>query len=319
MKPAVYIVSALLSLSATANGDAAVSTPPSADVESEGDVQKSIAAEDAAFKAIEEGRWCDAANYFFVADDFAPSFKLARNAAEAAAKAGDLRLAVSFYDGLILRLPAEERQASVARRDALAEQLARGSATRCELRTRDALVTELFPAAPEEETVEEVATTEPPDVEEDPPSTGVPLPEAAPAPPPAATEDAPARVAQTTRRDERGLAPVIALGATGGGVVAMGAGMGVVLLGLQPFFAHAEAGRALQEAQAAHVVPDPALQQTQAASRTAYETWGQPTVVAGVGLSVLGTALATGSMVAYVFLSGVLDDTGSPAPRGGPE
>lgn len=316
----LMVATAMLANPAAAQ-EAEAPTPTNDESTPELAVQRSIAAEDAAFQAIDEGRWCDAANYFFLADELAPSAKLARNAAEAAAKAGDLRLAVSFYDGLITRLPSEEQASSITRRDALAKELAEQPTSHCALKTTEALTEELFAAKPTEREPADIAPVPEP----------APLPAAPEAPPPptdaAAASETPAPETPETERQsssgptrvtkDRGLAPVIALGSAGAGALLIAGGLGAAVVGLQPFLEHAEARRALEEAEASRTIPDPTLQQTQIKSREAYESWGQLTVLAGVGAVVLGSAVTTGASVAYVFLSGMLD--GGEPERGAAE
>jgi hypothetical protein len=153
-------------------------------------------AEDEAFTAVEEERWCDAMHGFLVANDAAPSIDLIFNAALAADEAQDRKRALKLYVELLGAYPDSDRGESVNTRIAdLTKAVQKdGDGTPC----------------PEPEATEEPAA-EPAPAEQAPPPAEEP-------PPPA------------------GVTYILPWSVAGAGAVIAVAGVGLAVLGGVPYF-----------------------------------------------------------------------------------
>jgi hypothetical protein len=93
--------------------------------------------------------------------------------------------------------------------------------------------------------------------------------------------------------------PIAVIGTTGVGAALLLAGAAAGVVGLQPFFAHADAAAQIRAAEAAgesakSVV---ALQQTQNDARLAWSSWAQPTAIAGAVVAGVGVVVVVGGVM----------------------
>ena len=222
--------------------------------------QAAARAEADAFAAVDAQRWCDAVHLFEAAHALAPAPALLDNAAQAAQLADDRVVARRLLKAALdVAAPADKKPLR-----ARLASLKPGVGTAC-------------PAY--------VAPPEPPP----PPPVVVepPAPTPTPAPPPLPIADTVDVVAGPP------LAPIVTT-AIGGTLVIGGAIAGAV--GLQPWLAHADAVKRLEQAEATKTVDEPALRD-QGAARAAWESTGQVVTAVGAAAIVVGIVTAVGGLI----------------------
>lgn len=222
---------------------------------------EAAAAEAHAFFAIEEQRWCDAADEFLKADAIAPSAELVLNAAKAARRADDRRLSLMLFSTVVTRSPGTRNgKAAAAAMASVSEDIAaRGNGSPCPLPPPIAPVAAEVPTPPTS-----------------PPSPPQPMP----------------AVSQPPL-----FAPPLITALTG--AVVLVAGSAAVVVGAQPFFGFADAGKEIRAAEAAGAAPAAVaeLQASQAASQTAWSAWGAPVTVGGSVAVGVGAALLVSGVI----------------------
>ncbi len=226
------------------------------------DVDAARAAEEKAFAAIDEQRWCDAAHRFLDANDIAPSVDLIYNAAQAADYAGDRKLALRLYADLVGAYPGSDRQEAVNQRmvELTGEVTKSGAGTAC----------------PERTTPEAPAATLPDDAPDANPDTAAVTGEGAPAD------------SDTSGGGGMSFLPWVGVGVSAVAVLAGGA---MVAAGGGQALLHSYAKGQIENAQATGSdVPDGA-HDLQSGARAAWQTWGEATFFAGIGTAVIATLL----------------------------
>jgi hypothetical protein len=225
-------------------------------------VAQARAAEEKAFAAVEEKRWCDALRLFVAADELAPSIDLALNAAQAAEMGGDGARALSLYGGVLGRNPDATQRAAVRKRiDAVARKLETDPGVACPAPVSMAPA-EQAPPPVDVVTVKDMvpAVTPPP-----PSSRGSRFPWLA-----------------------------------GGGAVVAVAGAVALGIGAQPYLLHEDAAAAIRAHESNGALDDARARQNDVANAARdWQAWGQGTAIAGaVGIAVgavvggVGLALA---------------------------
>jgi hypothetical protein len=223
---------------------------------------EAVIAEEKAFVAVEEERWCDAVHLFVEADRLEPSDALLLNAAHAAELGGDRARALELTKQVVAKPNGAKNAAVQQQLKKLTQRVAKeGPGTPC--------------PAP--------ATTEPKQEPAPDPQPG-PVPDPAPRPAEAAPD----------------LTPVL-WGTAGLGGVALVGGTVLAAVGSLPFFEHGDARARILEAELAGA-DAAALQDQQAAARSAWEGWGQATVIAGVLVSTVGALVTAGGVAGALLL-----------------
>lgn len=245
------------------------------------EVDAARAAEERAFAAIDEERWCDAAHRFMDANDIAPSVDLIYNAAQAADYAGDRKLALHLYTELIGAYPGSDRQAAVNQRmvEITSQVSKQGVGKSCPDRPA--------PPEPAPASVDKAGKVE--DTAPDEAPTGD-ASDVVAAPPPATAGNAGGGIS---------FLPWIGV-ALAAAVVAGGAGL--VGVGGSQYVAYFMAHNQINDAQANGTdVPD-GVHDQQTNARAAWESWAEPTFLAGIATAAVATAL-----VAAAVTWGVVD------------
>ena len=219
------------------------------------------AREEAAFQAVDEKRWCDALALFLESDRLVPSPDLIFNAAQAAELAFDRAQAMQLYTQLLGTTTSNERKVEAKKRIAALTRLVEkeGPGTACPVPQVAAPSTAPSGSTPEVAPV--IAT-----------SASAPAPSSPPSPWPWIT--------------------------AGFGGAAMVTGGVIVVVGAQPWFAHASARQALQDAEkqaSTQGVDELYRQQEQA--RADWVGFGQASVAAGLAFTVVGMLAAAGGVV----------------------
>lgn len=235
-------------------------------------VTKAKDAEERAFVAVDEERWCDASRLFIEANRYAPSVDLVFNAAHAAALAGDRKQAMKLYADLLGAYPGSKRQQEVTR--AIAD-----------------LTRKIEKEGPGQ-ACPEPPPAEPAGAEPDPAAPAEPSPEPAPAPDPA------------VHAEQTSATPALWPWAVAGGGALLAVG-GATLSGISlgPYFAHADAVEKIYAAEQAGADAS-ALQKQQSEARQAWESWGELTLWSGVAIAGAGVAVtATGVVLGALSLA----------------
>lgn len=218
------------------------------------------AREEAAFKAVDEKRWCDALALFLESNGLVPSPDLVFNAAQAAELGSDRAQAMQLYTQLLGTTTSNDRKVEAKKRIAALTKMVEkeGPGTAC-------------PAPPVVEAAQDPSATTP---SASPAAVG-------PAPAPIAPPPAPASPW-----------PWITAGIGGAAMVAGGV---VVVVGAQPWFAHASAREALQAAEKQGSTQGiDELYRTQEQARADWVGFGQASVAAGLAFTVVGVLAAAG-------------------------
>ena len=243
-----------LTLAVAAPSPAAAPAPAASAAPSE-----AVALEERAFAAIDSEQWCLAMRLFERAHDVAPAVGLVQNAARAAEFGNDLASAVRLHAAI-----AADPGATKAVRTAASKKVA-------ELQKR------LTSSGPVCAALEVLA----------PPTPSTPVVE-----PPTSTDVSTASPPDRPGRDapSHNTGPLGAV-LTGTGGVLLAGGVVTTVVGLVPWFAHADAAGRVNAAELARADAT-AAQQDQAQARADWEGYGQlattvGSVVTGVGLAVL--------------------------------
>jgi hypothetical protein len=235
------------------------------------DKASAAAAEERAFVAVEEKRWCDAVFAFLEADTLAPSAALLLNAAQAAEVAGDLERTRALF------VRVQQNTQGKAAKD-LPKELPKDLKKR--LKKLDERIQKEGPG-----TACVAAPPPPPVVVEAPP----PDPEPAPV------------VVAPAADDGAWIAPAAWTTAGVGGVV-VASGVVLAVVGALPYADHAAAREAILSAEQAGADAS-ALQAQQATARESWEGYGQASVVSGVVAVGVGLVALGGGIAAALLLS----------------
>lgn len=293
--------------------------------------------EEAAFVAIDDARWCDAARLFLQAETLAPNPTLLVNAAEAALEAGDRQLAVELLERATKRSTRRATKRKVKRRlRTVRRQLKKkGSPVVCDLAFQplpepsapaDEEPSAASPAPGPEGQPADAAATDKASTGESPDQhdatsdggqtdTGATAPKTAAAAVPADRtsdgETASAAEASEAEATSAGGGLGIWPPLVGGALVVVGAlaavsGGAAALAGGWPYVGHTMARQGLEDAAAAGTTGDEvaALQDAQTSHRANWESWGLPMLLVGTGALVVGAAVVMGGSALVV--SGLL-------------
>lgn len=221
------------------------------------------ASEEAAFAAVDQKRWCDALALFLDSDRLVPSPDLIFNAAQAAELGADRARAMQLYTQLLGTTTSAERKAEAKKRIAALTKVVEktGPGTPCPV-----------PAGPDASAVASVPATTTPALPAAPVAEVAPAPAPPPSPWPWAT--------------------------AGVGAAAVVAGAVIVVVGLQPFFAHGTARAALLEAEKQGSTEGiDVIYEEQERARAEWVGFGQASVAAGIAFTAVGALAATGGAV----------------------
>lgn len=219
------------------------------------------AREEAAFQAVDEKRWCDALALFLESDRLVPSPDLIFNAAQAAELGFDRAQAMQLYTQLLGTTTSNERKVEAKKRIAALTRLVEkeGPGTACPVPQVAASTAAASGSTPEVAPV--IATSAPATAPSSPPSPW----------------------------------PWITAGFGGAAMVTGGV---IVVVGAQPWFAHASARQALQDAEKQASTQDvDELYRQQEQARADWVGFGQASVAAGLAFTVVGMLAAAGGVV----------------------
>jgi tetratricopeptide (TPR) repeat protein len=272
------IVAALLSPGAWASAEVPTASP------SPSDMSDAARFEAEAFAAVEAKRWCEAMRLFEAAYALGPAVELQFNAAQAAELAGDLESAMALLKSTIPALSGKQKTETQRRLAALQDKVARSASAACP---------SLEALRPRE-----------------------PAPPPAEPPPTAPTTTAPIGPATTTPTAASSALPAILPGVITAGVggAAIVGGGALVAVGLDPWFAHADAVARITDAEARRADAT-ALQFEQAEARAAWESSGRTLTVVGATLVTVGV-VAVGGGVAWALLAPPPEEVATTAAAG---
>lgn len=247
-------------------------------------------AEEAAFAAVNENRWCDAANQFLLAQAYAPNFDLVFNAAQAAALAGDRKQAVKLYAELLDAYPDSDSRDGVGKALAEVTQIIQteGPGEPCPALTP--------PGASSSSTSSEGTSSTAPDRADDD----------------AHTADAPSVGEEAISAPAQPIWPWAMAG--GGGALAV-TGAVFTAVGVMPALRHADAREQIVAAEAAGADAS-AAQVQQLRARADWEGWGEMTTYTGAALLVTGVVVS-GVGVIVGLTQGPDEETPAEAPPAG--